>query len=191
MTTTSAERTALRSPSAVTGARQAARAFLEALGQPAIGREQADTVVLVVSELVTNALRHGGGTYTLRLAAHPGTIEVAVEDPSPRMPRMRTPTSSTGRADSAGTWSTTSPSPPSSRPGPKAARPYAPSSPAGPAGSRGLPAAQSPAAARSSAPGAATHPLQHHQALSCGQTSARSSSRWAATGSGSPRRTQP
>ncbi|MEY2233837.1 MULTISPECIES: ATP-binding protein [Streptomyces] len=91
MTTMSAERTALRSPSAVAGARQAARAFLEALGQPAIGREQADTVVLVVSELVTNALRHGGGAYTLRLAAHPGTIEVAVEDPSPRMPRMRTP----------------------------------------------------------------------------------------------------
>ncbi|MFJ9942105.1 ATP-binding protein [Streptomyces erythrochromogenes] len=91
MTTMSAERTALLSLSAVAGARQAARTFLEDLGQPAIGREQADTVVLVVSELVTNALRHGGGAYTLRLAAHPGTIEVAVEDPSPRMPRMRTP----------------------------------------------------------------------------------------------------
>ncbi|MFF3089941.1 ATP-binding protein [Streptomyces nojiriensis] len=88
MTTMSAERTALRSPSTVAGARQAARAFLEALGQPAIGREQADTVVLVVSEL---ALRHGGGAYTLRLAVRPGTIEVAVEDPSPRMPRMRAP----------------------------------------------------------------------------------------------------
>ncbi|MFD9415180.1 ATP-binding protein [Streptomyces goshikiensis] len=91
MTTMSAERTALRSLSAVAEARQAARAFLEALGQPAIGREQADTVVLVVSELVTNALRHGGGAYTLRLTAHPGTIEVAVGDPSPRLPRMRTP----------------------------------------------------------------------------------------------------
>ncbi|MEU9255427.1 ATP-binding protein [Streptomyces sp. NPDC048270] len=90
MTTMSAERTALRSQSAAE-ARQAARAFLEALGQPAIGREQADTVVLVVSELVTNALRHGGGGYTLRLTAHPSCIEVAVEDPSPRMPRMRTP----------------------------------------------------------------------------------------------------
>ncbi|AYV32048.1 ATP-binding protein [Streptomyces sp. CJ_13] len=91
MTTMSAERTALRSLSAVAQARQAARAFLEALGQPAISPDQADTVVLVVSELVTNALRHGGGAYTLRLAAHPGTIEVAVEDPSPRPPRMRTP----------------------------------------------------------------------------------------------------
>lgn len=91
MTTTSAERTAPRSLSAVAEARQAARAFLGALGQPAIGREQADTVVLVVSELVTNALRHGGGAYTLRFAARPGTVEVAVGDPGPRMPRMRTP----------------------------------------------------------------------------------------------------
>ncbi|MCX4546018.1 ATP-binding protein [Streptomyces sp. NBC_01565] len=62
MTTTSAERTALRPLPAVAGARQAARAFLEALRRPAIGRERADTVVLVVSELVTNALRHGDGT---------------------------------------------------------------------------------------------------------------------------------
>ncbi|MFF4427163.1 ATP-binding protein [Streptomyces sp. NPDC001549] len=91
MTTTSAERTALRPLAAVAEARRAARAFLEALGQPAICREQADTVVLVVSELVTNALHHGGGAYTLRLTAHPSCIEVAVEDPSPRMPRMRTP----------------------------------------------------------------------------------------------------
>ncbi|MFE9778890.1 hypothetical protein ACFYPA_12100 [Streptomyces sp. NPDC005775] len=29
----------------------------------------ADTLVLVVSELVANALRHGGGHYTLQLAA--------------------------------------------------------------------------------------------------------------------------
>ncbi|MFD9456695.1 ATP-binding protein [Streptomyces sp. NPDC059985] len=91
MTTMTTERTALRSLSAVAEARQATRAFLEALGQPTIGREQADTVVLVVSELVTNALRHGGGVYTLHLAAHPGAIEVAVGDPSPRLPQARTP----------------------------------------------------------------------------------------------------
>ncbi|MFE9222536.1 ATP-binding protein [Streptomyces lavendulae] len=87
----SAGRTALHCPSAVDGARRATRAFLEALGRPAICRAQADTVVLVVSEVVTNALRHGGGAYTLRLTAHPSCIEVAVEEPSPRMPRMRTP----------------------------------------------------------------------------------------------------
>ncbi|WP_107645047.1 ATP-binding protein, partial [Streptomyces sp. st77] len=48
-------------------------------------------VLLVVSELVTNALRHGGGTCTLDLTAHPDTIEVAVHDGSPQAPRMRTP----------------------------------------------------------------------------------------------------
>ncbi|MFF4850532.1 ATP-binding protein [Streptomyces sp. NPDC001194] len=91
MATTSARRTAPRPLAAVAEARRAARRFLEALGEPAVGREQADTVVLVVSELVTNALRHGGGAYTLRLTAHPHCIEVAVEDPSPRLPRTRTP----------------------------------------------------------------------------------------------------
>lgn len=44
----------------------------------------------MVSELVTNALRHGGGTFTLRLNVHSDAIEIAVDD-SPRLPRMRTP----------------------------------------------------------------------------------------------------
>ncbi|WP_411103917.1 ATP-binding protein [Streptomyces sp. cmx-4-9] len=74
-----------------TGARAATRAFLEALGHSSIAAEAADTVVLVVSELATNALRHGGGAFDLRLTAHPDTIEVAVDDSSPRLPRLRTP----------------------------------------------------------------------------------------------------
>ena len=46
-------------------------------------------MVLVVSELVTNALRHGGGTYTLRLTAHPDLIEVAVDRaPTDAHPRL-------------------------------------------------------------------------------------------------------
>ncbi|WP_392895524.1 ATP-binding protein [Streptomyces sp. LN699] len=90
MTTTSTERTARQFLSAVAEARQAARGFMGSL-MPSVGADHADTVVLVVSELVTNALRHGGGTYTLHLTAHPDTIEVAVDDSSPRMPRMRTP----------------------------------------------------------------------------------------------------
>lgn len=48
-------------------------------------------MVLVVSELVTNALRHGGGACTLELTAHPNSIEVTVHDHSPQAPRMRTP----------------------------------------------------------------------------------------------------
>ncbi|MFD3682970.1 ATP-binding protein [Streptomyces sp. NPDC058613] len=82
MSMMSAERAAPRSLSAVDVARHTARAFFGAFGQLAIGREQADTVVLVVSELVTSALRHGGGACTLRLTTG---------DPSPRMPRTRTP----------------------------------------------------------------------------------------------------
>lgn len=56
-----------------------------------IPAEAADTVILVVSELVTNALRHAGGTCTLDLTAYPESIEVAVHDHSPQAPRMRTP----------------------------------------------------------------------------------------------------
>lgn len=47
-------------------------------------------MILVVSELVTKALRHGGGARTLDLTARRDSIEVAVRDPSPRAPRMRT-----------------------------------------------------------------------------------------------------
>ncbi|WP_329453869.1 ATP-binding protein [Streptomyces sp. NBC_01497] len=83
--------TAVHSPATVADARESTRGFLEALQQPAIASDAADSVVLVVSELVTNAVRHGGGTYTLHLTAHPDLIEVAVDDPSSQAPRMRTP----------------------------------------------------------------------------------------------------
>ncbi|MEX0169808.1 ATP-binding protein [Streptomyces sp. LMG1-1-1.1] len=71
-------------------ARDRARSFLDGL-MPALASEAADTVVLGVSELVTNALRHGGGICVLDLAARPDGIEVAVHDPGPHAPRMRTP----------------------------------------------------------------------------------------------------
>ncbi|GAA1913306.1 hypothetical protein GCM10009837_42510 [Streptomyces durmitorensis] len=51
----------------------------------------ADTVNLAVSQLVTNALRHGDGTCTLNLTTHPDTVEMAVRDRSPHAPRPRTP----------------------------------------------------------------------------------------------------
>lgn len=56
-------------PAAIAGARDVARAFLDSL-QLAVGPDTADTVVLVVSELVTNALRHAGGACVLQLTAH-------------------------------------------------------------------------------------------------------------------------
>ncbi|MGP4002681.1 ATP-binding protein [Streptomyces sp. 8N706] len=45
----------------------------------------------MVSELITNALRHDGGRYTLELSAGHNTLNVAVSDPSPAPPRERTP----------------------------------------------------------------------------------------------------
>jgi anti-sigma regulatory factor (Ser/Thr protein kinase) len=71
-------------------ARQAVRAFSGHLA-PAPDRDLVDSLVLVVSELVTNALRHGGGRYTLRLSAGPDAVTVAVSDPNPAHPRERTP----------------------------------------------------------------------------------------------------
>ncbi|MFE9867686.1 ATP-binding protein [Streptomyces sp. NPDC005506] len=76
-----------RSMASIAGVRERARDFLEGLVHP-LATEAADTVVLIVSELVTNALRHGGGTCTLDLTAHPDSIDVAVHDsatvPAPR-----------------------------------------------------------------------------------------------------------
>ncbi|WP_381802727.1 ATP-binding protein [Streptomyces niveus] len=71
-------------------AREATRAFTDQLS-PSPDPALADTLVLVVSELVTNAVRHGGGRYTLELSAGPSALTVAVTDPNPAHPRERTP----------------------------------------------------------------------------------------------------
>ncbi|MFJ9344634.1 ATP-binding protein [Streptomyces sp. NPDC101733] len=86
MGTMSAEAATDRLTHTPADARERTLEFLDALARP-LSREGAETVDLVVSELVTNAVRHGGGTYRLDLTAHPGGIEVAVHDPSPLMPR--------------------------------------------------------------------------------------------------------
>lgn len=77
-------------PAGVSRARDVARAFVNGL-RPAPDTTSADILALVVSELATNALRHGGGHYTLELTADPGAVHVAVSDPSPLSPRERTP----------------------------------------------------------------------------------------------------
>ena len=46
-------------------------------------------VTLIVSELVTNAVRHGGGCLSLRLHAGDGGVSVAVADRSTTVPRRR------------------------------------------------------------------------------------------------------
>ncbi|MCT9081347.1 ATP-binding protein [Streptomyces fulvoviolaceus] len=78
-------------PQVVERARDVARGFLSAIG-PGIGGE-AGTVLLVVSELVTNAVRHAGGVTGFRLASGPGTVTVIVEDAScsPPCPRVTGP----------------------------------------------------------------------------------------------------
>lgn len=78
------------SPATAAEARDAARVFLAALA-PLPSRECAENVVLVVSELVTNALRHAGGVTALRFAADGGTLHVSVRDPSPVPPGERPP----------------------------------------------------------------------------------------------------
>ncbi|MEU8994110.1 ATP-binding protein [Streptomyces caniferus] len=78
------------SPDSVHRAREATRAFTENL-TPAPDPERADAFLLVVSELATNALRHGGGRYTLRLSVGPDTLTAAVSDLSSAAPRERTP----------------------------------------------------------------------------------------------------
>ncbi|MFD4029170.1 ATP-binding protein [Streptomyces sp. NPDC058637] len=79
-----------RSTESIHWAREAARTFACGL-VPAPAPDTVDTLVLVVSELTTNALRHGGGQFTLELSATTDTVTVAISDPSPVPPRERAP----------------------------------------------------------------------------------------------------
>ncbi|WP_051717923.1 ATP-binding protein [Streptomyces megasporus] len=54
-------------------------------------RGRFEDVVLVVSELTSNALRHGCGAPTLRLEGDARRIRVEVSDGSPAFPEPRTP----------------------------------------------------------------------------------------------------
>lgn len=79
-----------RRPGAVAEARRRARGFLRDL-DPAVEECVGDAVVLVVSELVTNALRHTGGTCSFELAAAEAHVDVCVRDTSSRLPLIRPP----------------------------------------------------------------------------------------------------
>ncbi|WP_261951396.1 ATP-binding protein [Streptomyces nigrescens] len=68
-------------------ARDVTRGFLASLG--ASNRTEAEAVLLVVSELVTNAERHARGVTGFRLEAGPGSIMVTVSDASTDPPRLR------------------------------------------------------------------------------------------------------
>lgn len=79
-------------PGAVRAARSVVRARLHTWGLDSL----ADTTCLLVSELVTNALRHATGPIGVRLVRPPGrdghgVLRVEVSDPLPDPPRERTP----------------------------------------------------------------------------------------------------
>ncbi|MFE7779417.1 ATP-binding protein, partial [Streptomyces sp. NPDC057445] len=59
-----------------------------------------DAVLLVVSELVSNARRHSPGPCTLRLSANASELGIDVTDTNPRLPRGRAP----DRAGVGGGW---------------------------------------------------------------------------------------
>ncbi|MEU8243140.1 ATP-binding protein [Actinoplanes missouriensis] len=56
-----------------------------------------DEASVVVSELVTNAVRHGGGCVELQVEAHESTVVVSVADGSSVVPRRRDPDGVGGR----------------------------------------------------------------------------------------------
>jgi len=76
-------------PDAPRYARRAARMMLAGWGFQ--DPRWLDDAELVVSELVTNAVRHGGGLIELRLEAHDEAILVSAADGSSVVPRRRAP----------------------------------------------------------------------------------------------------
>jgi anti-sigma regulatory factor (Ser/Thr protein kinase) len=72
-------------------ARHAVRSVLTAWGY--YHREWTDLVMVVVSELVTNAIRHGGGCVGVDLQARETDVVVSVADGSSVLPRRRHPAS--------------------------------------------------------------------------------------------------
>ncbi|MGD9484782.1 ATP-binding protein [Streptomyces sp. TRM70308] len=84
-----------RAPGAFARARDLTRSTLRRWGCDADGT---DVVVLLVSEMVTNAHRHADSDAALCLSPSPDGVQVSVQDASPRRPVRRAPdlTSGTG-----------------------------------------------------------------------------------------------
>jgi len=85
-------------PSAVTSARHRVMAQVEAWGIR-LGDEQKEAIKLVASELITNAVVHGGGFATVGLRLDDERLILAVHDRSPEPPRRQvtTPDDEEGR----------------------------------------------------------------------------------------------
>ncbi|MDI5966470.1 ATP-binding protein [Streptantibioticus silvisoli] len=77
-------------PTCIARARDAATAYL-ARRAPYVPSTFRMNLLLVVSELVTNAVRHAPGPLTLCLDLLPDGLDVSVEDSSPTPPQSRVP----------------------------------------------------------------------------------------------------
>jgi len=77
-------------PKASAEARDEARAFMDSL-HLAVSAHAAQNVLLVVAELVANALRHAGAVLEVRFSSVPHGLMIAVDDPSAQFPQGRAP----------------------------------------------------------------------------------------------------
>ncbi|NUR70909.1 MAG: ATP-binding protein [Hamadaea sp.] len=71
------------------GARKTVRQLLTAWGFT--DGDWLDVADLVVSELVANAVRHGGGLLDVAVQAHENKVTISAADSTPIPPRRRTP----------------------------------------------------------------------------------------------------
>ncbi|WP_285541605.1 ATP-binding protein [Streptomyces lavendulae] len=83
-------------PTSAAAARDRVRELLLLAGV-ALDSVAAADALLVTSELVTNAIRHGGGVVAFRAGVEDGILHLSVTDASPRLPTART-----GTADQPG-----------------------------------------------------------------------------------------
>lgn len=58
---------------------------------PGVSGVASETVALVVSELVTNCVRHAGTEFRLRVISNPNQIQVEVTDTAGGQPRVKQP----------------------------------------------------------------------------------------------------
>ncbi|WP_078893592.1 ATP-binding protein [Streptomyces sp. CT34] len=69
-------------------ARRLITTFLTTPRTPTVAQNQVDEARLIVSELVTNAIRHAHSSCRMRLQLKRGRLTVEVHDDSPRLPRL-------------------------------------------------------------------------------------------------------
>jgi anti-sigma regulatory factor (Ser/Thr protein kinase) len=78
-------------PDGPEGAGFARRATARAAELWRLDRELTETALLLVSELATNAIRHGAPPVRLALSFREGKLRVEVTDSSPELPRLGDP----------------------------------------------------------------------------------------------------